>query len=98
MAAATEKTETTPVQPTIKGTEPIFYNYKDTADGTIWGSLKSQGQKIPICTKCGSKRLVESAEVESGVVIAKLRCPNNDPNCSFVKDYTPNERPSSVRK
>jgi hypothetical protein len=79
----------------VKVANPIFRDFRNTVDGRIWGSLTSQGKQIPTCSKCGSKRLCESAEVNAGVMVAKLRCPNEDPNCSFVQSYVPNKSPYS---
>lgn len=51
---------------------PPFIDYRNTDDGKIWASLG-----IPVCKKCGSKRITEAGD--------KLRCPNNLPDCDFIK-------------
>jgi len=88
-----EITEVKAAKTPVKVTAPIFQDFKNTVDGRVWGSLTSQGQKIPVCSKCGSKRLCDTVEVEAGIMIATLRCPNDDPNCSFIQSHQPNKSP-----
>jgi hypothetical protein len=60
--------------PVIK--ELPFTDFSKTADGQIW---KSMG--IPLCKKCGHKKISEV----TGPGEFTLRCPNNLPDCEFIK-------------
>jgi len=69
--AAADKNISVPVEAPIP-----FVDFSQTQDGQIWKSLG-----IPICKKCGSKKISEN----TGYQEFTLRCPNNLPDCEFIK-------------
>jgi hypothetical protein len=83
----------TPETASIPSSEPLYIDFNKTNDGVIWKATRSQGLGIPICPKCGSKRISEEIEVQNGITRAKLRCPNNLPDCTFIAQYIPPKFP-----